>query len=164
MEKDKKTGRRSFFNVFDIVVLIIIAALVVFLFLAREGLGNRASKKNVTYVVEFAMVHENVTPHIQEGDVLVDKVKKFSVGTVEKVEVFPAESYISDLENGGQVKVEEPHYDRVLVTISAEADVTDSEVTVDNGFTVRVGLGVYLRGPGYECTGTVVEMNREELK
>ncbi len=164
MEKDKKTGRRSFFNVFDIVVLAIVVALAVFLFLAREGLGERASKKNVIYVVEFTAVHENMVPLIQKGDVLVDKIKKFSAGTVEKVEVFPAENYISDLVNGGLVKVEEPHYNRVLVTLSAEADVTDMEVMVDNGFPIRVGLGVVLRGPGYEYSGFIIEMNRGELE
>ncbi len=164
MEKDKKTGRRSFFNVFDIVVLAIVVALAVFLFLAREGLGGRASKKDITYVVEFGAVHETMAPLIQEGDVLVDKIKKFTVGTVEKVEFLPAETFVPDLVNGGLVKVEEYHYKRVLVTISAEAKVTEADVMVDNGFLVRVGMGVTLRGPGYECAGFIIEMDRGELE
>ncbi len=160
----KKKGIGRFFNLFDVIAIAVILALAAVLVLVGRGLGGDGESMEITYVVEIPSIQESMAGLISPGDALVDRIKKYDVGTIESVELSTARVLVNDQINGGASYVEVPDECEAVITIKAPAVVTDTEITVDKGYVIRVGSSVVLKGPGYQISGTIIALNREELE
>ncbi len=169
MEKERKQ-RRSIFNLFDLVLIVIAVALGVILFLnARQDedpaagtVGLTGDRVNVRFTVEIQEAEEVVTDILKEGEPLVDREKKYNLGTVESVEVGPAFRAVTDYETQTYRLTEVPGLYRALVTVTTEGVADERSITVDGGYVVRVGKTVYGKVPGGAFSGTIVAIERVE--
>lgn len=164
MEKKK----HSIFNVFDIVVILIAVALAAVLFFTRSS-GSSTSDDaadtksgTVTYTVELTGMVNGSAELVSVGDELVDKVKKYDVGTVKAVEVSNTVRQVQDLVNGGTVESEMSTQQTATVTVEAPCTETEADILVAGGYPIKVGLQVSLKGPGYYGTGYIVGVERGE--
>ena len=167
MEKESKQ-RRSIFNLFDLALIVIAIALGIVLYLgahrdeepAAGTVGLTESRVNVRYTLEISEAEEFVTELVKEGEPLVDREKKYNLGTIESVEVGPAVRSVIDYETGVQRLSEVPGRYRVLITVTTEGVADERNITVDGGFVVRVGKSVLGKVPGGIFTGTIVAIER----
>ena len=165
MEKKK----HSIINVFDIVVIAIAVALAALLFLTRSsgtasdsGTEETAKSGTVTYTIELSGMVNGSAEKISVGDKLVDKVKKYDIGTVTAVEVTNTVRQVQDLVNGGTVEAEMSTLETATVTLEAPCTETDTDILVAGGYDIKVGLSVSVKGPGYYGTGYIVGIERGE--
>ena len=163
MEKKKL----KFFNLFDIIVLLIALILLAVLFFMgkgaapADGAGVGTSQK-VTYTLELTGMQNGAAELIKPGDRLTDKIKKYDIGTVVSVETKITTMQVEDYENGGVIDSPVSTQQTAVVVVEADCTETDSQITVGNGYIVRVGATANIRGPGYAGTGYVIEMERGE--
>ena len=157
----EKRGKRGIFNLFDIIVIVIVLALAaVLLFVRAERSGEEASSGTVVYTMEFEGMRNGAADLISEGDQLVDKVKKYNIGTVLSVDIEPTVRQVNDYVNGGLVESVVDDQQTATIVVEAECTETSSQITVDGGYIIRAGLTVSVRGPGYWGTGRIISVDR----
>ncbi len=162
MAKDRKN--RKIFNLFDIIVIVIIIALAGLLFFIREGRDAQESTSagTVRYTLELVGMQNGSADLIQEGDQLVDKVKKYDIGTVVSVEVTPTYRQAYDYVNGGLIESLVDDQQTAVIVVEADCTESSSQITVDGGYVIRAGLTASVRGPGYWGTGYIISVDRGE--
>ncbi len=163
MKDENKPKKRSVFNLFDIVVLLVIVVLAAVLIMIRSGGAEQvfAEPQPIHYTLELTSLINGSGSDIKVGDQLMDRIAKYDIGVVEEVEVTPMRNLVSDLENGTLVLREVPDHENVYVTLSADAIITDTEITVSTGYIIRVGSSVSVSGPGYQAAGTIVAIRED---
>ena len=164
MGKEKRSNGKSIFNLFDIIVIVIIVALAILLFFIREERTAQESTSagTVTYTLELVGMQNGAADLIGEGDQLVDKVKKYNIGTVVSVEVMPTYRQVYDYVNGGLVESLVDDQQTAIIVVEAECTESSSQITVDGGYVIRAGLTASVRGPGYWGTGYIMSVDRGE--
>lgn len=166
MENRKKPKLWGILNIFDIVLILVAILLGVVIFMARSGGDEEetptgAGMTPLRYTVEFTNLREEFADSVQVGDQFIDKIKKYSMGTVESVEVTPNIRDVVDYDNARVVRVETPGYVTLLVTIVGEATQTEKTILMDGGYEMRVGMGVNAKSPRFSANGTVLYIERE---
>ena len=162
MDKNKK---HSLFNLFDIVVIALILILAAVLLLVNVGQSRESEDAGtVTYTMLLEGMRNNSGNLISPGDELVDKVKKYNIGTVVSVDVETAERQVNDYENGGLVDSVVEDQQNAIVIVEADCTETSSQITVDGGYIIRAGLTVSVRGPGYWGTGYIISVDRGDAR
>lgn len=162
MENKKK---RSILNLFDIIVILIAAVLGVVLLASRSGSssdGTAANTHSVRYTIELSEMRNGAEELIKPGDVLVDKIKKYDMGTVESVEIKNSVRQVEDLTDGKIIESELSTLKTAIVTVVADCTETATGITVAGGFEVMVGLPVYAKGPGYYSAGYIIGIERND--
>lgn len=162
--EEKKPQKRSILNIFDIVVIIIAIALAAVLFLYKSG-GTEAvlaETGTVTYTIELTSLQNYSTDLISEGDKLVDNIKKYDIGTIKSVDVTNTVRQAKDMESGATYDVELDSLKTAIIVVESECTETDTQITVAGGYTIRVGLSVNVKGPGYYGTGYIIAVDRGE--
>jgi len=164
--KKRTNGIFRFLNLFDIIVILVVIALVLVLYFARsENPATPAVQSStVIYTVALTPMVNNSAELIKVGDELVDKLKKYDLGTVKDVSVEVAKKRADDLVNGGAVYGEMQSQQSAIVTIESACTQTATQITVGGGFTVRVGETVNVRGPGYNGIGYIISIDREDAQ
>ena len=160
MEENKK--RRSILNLFDIVVILVALALAAVLLIPRQSASDSpdAESGTVRYTIELTGMQNGSAELIQEGDSLVDRIKRYSIGTVQSVEVTNTLRQVEDYENGVVRYVESSTLQTAILVIEAPCTQTDTQITVSGGYAIRVGLPVSVLGPGYYGTGYILAVER----
>ena len=160
MEDNKK--RRSLLNLFDIVVILIGLVLAAVLLIPRQsGPENVAPERGtVRYTIELTGMLNGSAEQIEPGDALVDRVKKYEIGTVQSVEVYTTTRLVEDYEKGVVWNAPLSTQQSALIVVEAPCTQSDMEILVGGGFTIRVGLSVNVNGPGYYGSGTIVAVER----
>lgn len=120
MANEKKKSWRDVFNLFDVVVILVIIALGAVLVLF-SGRGNKGDSSTVRYTVEFTNMQNNTASLVQVGDSLVDRVKKFDLGKVVSVEVGATVRQLQDFEEGGTREAVASTLQTATVVIEASA-------------------------------------------
>ncbi len=151
-------------NLFDIIIiLIVIAAAGIFIFMQTRGEDSQstaAKNSTIEYTVEIANISDKTEGMIKPGDSIVDKVKKYNIGTVKSVEYYPATKEAFDYEKGAAKYSELPGRLSAAVTITAECTESDSAAVVGGGFEVRTGTETSIVGPGYSGAGYIISVVR----
>lgn len=166
MEKEnKKKGIRGLFNLFDLALIILAAALAALLIFGGGGDGGGiaapgGAQTAVRYTLELTGLENGSASLIKPGDPVVDRIKKYSIGTAESVEITPTVKSVTDEASGKVVRTEVPGQETALVTVTAMADETDRDITVDGGFIVKVGTSVNVKTPGVSAAGFIVAVER----
>jgi len=156
-------------NLFDIIILalIVLGGLAYFAVtnMSRSGgvaLPTATSTRTVRYTIELASMLEDAAALINEGDVIVDRIEKRTLGKVIAVEIVPAVIPVKDIFTGEQLLEAQPNRLTANLTLEATAAETASALTVDGGFIVRAGAQVTVAGPGYAGMGYVLSVERED--
>lgn len=163
MANEKKKSWRDLFNLFDVVVILIILALGAVLVLF-SGKGSKAAASTVRYTVEFTNMQNGTASLIQAGDSLVDRVKKFDLGKVVSVEVSDTVRQVQDFEHGGMKEVTSETRQTATVVIEAAASETEQDILVSGGYLLKIGTQVSAKGPGYFCSGVVLAIERSDAQ
>jgi len=152
-------------NLFDIIIIAcaLIAAVLIINYASRSGGGASiipaGTQETVTYTLELQGMRYGTAELIQVGDTLIDKVERRALGTVVSFELKPALTLSNDSTTGDRIISEIPGRIDAIITVSAPATVTDSQISVD-GFALRVGARVSVNGPIYNGTGFIAYVER----
>ena len=148
-------------NLFDGIVLAL--ALAVGAFLLWTAMKPQipdeaapASTSSVRYTVRLQRL--GTSELIRTGDQVADNIKNYVVGEVTAVEAVPCRRRVLDRENLRKVWAETDAFEDILLTLESPCQITDSAITLDGGYELRVGSTAYLRGIGYMGAGPVVSI------
>lgn len=159
MSKEKMKWRP---NLFDIIVILIGIAAVAILFVVNRPAETAASPSTskVSYTINLLNLPEGTYEHIQVGDTIIDNVKKLNMGTVTAIEAIPYTVSATDKENGVVYQAPVDGWETILLTLEADAVVTDSSITATSGYVIQVGSSVKALGPTYAGTGYILNIQR----
>lgn len=148
-------------NLFDGIVLVLALAVGAFLLwtAVKPKVPDEAapvSTSSVRYTVRLQRCIPGTSELIRTEDEIADNIKNYVVGKVVDVEAVPYRRRVLDRENLRSVWAESDQYEDILLTLGAPCQITDSAITVDGGYQLRVGTTAYLRGPGYMGSGPIV--------
>ena len=159
--ENTKTRRKWHPNLFDVViVLLIVAVAAVLYFMLRPTAGNVVQTVPMRYTVEMLNLPEGTSKMMDVGDTIIDSSKNYGMGKVVEVKVIPYTVECDDVENGVTRQAVVPGYETVLLTLEANMVVTDSSITTEGGYLVRVGQSSKAKGDNYAATGYVVGIER----
>ena len=167
MENENRKPGKLKINFFDIVIIVVVVALAGAYAIHRIGGGSAVNSsstetRELTYQLEITDLDENTKALIHEGDEVIDKVKKYEIGTVQKVEIYPFLRLTEDKENGRYFYTEEQDRCNALLTIKVKCQDDGDTLTADSGYEIRVGQNVSLVGPGYSGAGYITNIERVE--
>lgn len=165
MENQKSKQGKLKLNFFDLVIIVVVVALAGAYAVHRIGGGSAVDSssvesKELVYTIQIDDLDENTLPLIHEGDELMDKVKKYKIGSVQKVEFFPYERTTEDKDNGRYILVKDPERYSAALTVKVECKDDGMTLKADSGFEIRVGQGISLVGPGYSGGGYIIGIER----
>ena len=156
-------------NLFDGIVLVL--ALCVGAFLGYTYLkpapapaeqAGVVAASTVRYTVKFQKMMEGTETLVEPGDLLVDNIKNYKLGTVVATEVLPCTTRVEDHVNKQVVRAEVPGHVDLLVTVESDrATLGDDAVVLDGGYKLRVNTTAYIKGEGYMASGPVMFIERE---
>ena len=167
MENENVKKRKLKLNFFDLVIIVVVVALAGAYAVHRIGGGSAVDTSSVktrelVYTLQIDDLNENTLPLVHKGDELMDKVKKYEIGTVEKVEFFPFERTTEDKENGRYIMVKDPERYSAALTVEVKCQDDGKALIADSGFKIRVGQSVSVVGPGYSGGGYITSIERGE--
>ena len=163
IEKEKHMKLKI--NFFDLVIIIVVVALAAAYAVHRIGGGSAVSTsssetRELTYVLEITDLDESTESLIHKGDSLIDKVKKYEIGTVDSVKVYPYQRLTEDKDQGRYFYTEETDRCSAALTVKVKCVDDGDTLTADSGFEIRVGQSVSLVGPGYSGAGYIIGIER----
>jgi hypothetical protein len=164
--ENKKGKPRWKLNIFDIIIIavvIIAAGVLLYLWRFSGNSSNGAATIPVHYTIELNGMLGGTSEKINEGDTVMDSTKKFIMGTVVSVTSGPATTPQKNLETGDTVVSEVPDKEAVLIELMCNCASTDSQITAESGYVIRIGGEVTAAGPGYAGKGYVVAIERGDL-
>lgn len=172
MEQENKK-RRSILNLFDLTVIAVVMVLAIVVFF-----GNRTAPStqdpaavgqspvltpvdvSLRYTLELEGVEEQVVELFKKGEPLIDLEKKYSLGTIESIDVTPTRGFVADVEKGEFVYAVEPGLYTVHLHMTTTGVADGRNITVDGGYTIRIGKYVIGKVPGGTFTAYVVGLER----
>ena len=132
------------FNIIDILIIVVIAAGLVWFFGFR-GDTNAAASGEETFIITYMSPSypEFVTPFIKTGDSVEDFIKGGGIGTVTDVTV--AQGYdVREGADGLMVKSPKEGYEQITIVTEARGRKGENGVII-NGNTYLVGMYVTMR-------------------
>jgi flagellar basal body-associated protein FliL len=156
LAKKKKHGRFNLVDFLLIVVVLLIVAMVIYMFAPFSKLRTwmTQEQKAIEYTIEIVGVEREFVEKIKENDVVVDSVSKNTIGSVSAVDYntrYTELQYVSGTQENTGVLAEYPNRYNVIVTISASADYVEGEGYSVNHCRIAVGEELSLRFPDYSC-------------
>lgn len=159
--ENTKTRRKWRPNLFDVVIVLLIVMVgAVLYFVLRPTAGNVVQTVPMRYTVEMLNLPEGTSRLVDVGDTIIDNSKNNGMGKVVEVKVVPYTEECDDVENGVIRQAAVPGYETILLTLEANMVVTDSSITTEGGYLVRVGQPSNTEGDNYAATGYVVGIER----
>ena len=156
-------------NLFDGIVLVL--ALCVGAFLGYTYLkpapapaeeAGAVTTSTVRYTVKFQKMMEGTETLVEPGDVLIDNIKNYKLGTVVATEVMPCTTRVEDHVNKQVVRADVPGHVDLLVTVESDrATLGADAVVLDGGYKLRVNTTAYIKGEGYMASGPIMFIERE---
>ena len=158
-EAEKVENKKHKINIFDIVVVIVVAVIAIagYKYLHREKI---AETKTIRYTFEMVDNYEGFSDLIHVGDDITDNVKNYYMGKVVDVKSEPYTKLVNDIETGTVKEAVVPNRERDLVTVEANVTESASDLKVNGYYTVKSGLEVAAKGPGYAGRGYILTVER----
>jgi hypothetical protein len=157
--------RKRKFNIVDLALVLIIAAVVVAaVFVGNKLLGNGGSVAagadsiTIEFSIQFKEIPDSGTGNLTVGDVVREANSKTPIGQVEEIFFEPySELVYVDGEQAGGVMAEKDGYVNMLVTLRAQATHDERGYYV-NGIKILVGQQLEVWSPGYSSQGWCMEI------
>lgn len=163
--KHYKKRRLDFLNLFDIILISLAVALVLGVGFFKFGLGDAGPTSqaiNVEYMIEIESFLEDKKEVIQPGDRLTEKIKKQDMGQVKSVRFGPSVNPVIDYDEQKTLYSPNPGFLSAEITLEGRGQESETAITLDSGFEVRVGTKVQVQGPNYSGEGYLVGIERGE--
>jgi len=155
-------------NLFDTIVLVLALAVGgVLAFIALKPAAPvddpaAAAASTVRYVVRFNRMLEGTEKLVEPGDILIDNIKNYNIGTVVSTEVRPHLVRVVDQQERRVGTDELEGYVDLYVTVECDSAVIgEREIVLGGGYTLRGNTTAYIRGEGYMASGPIISIQRE---
>ncbi len=165
IEKEyKKVSETKFKKKFNVLDVIIIAAVLVLGLLAFKFLRKTEVITVPTVEVTYTFRSDEQTPYSTEmvdvGSEIYDSVKNYYIGKVVKKEDVPATR--SDYDNDAEIyrSAEVDGKVNLLLTIQVDAMIQGKDIMADNAYDIKVGNQAFLRSKGFAAAGYIVSIER----
>lgn len=152
------------FNILDLIIIIVLVlAIAGAAWFFQRSKGSSEGTQSISYVVEVTNVTQDLKDSVQIGDTVIDGVKKTQIGTITNVEVInqTTDTYSPDLDT--IVKTEKPGYYTLQITCQADADVSDSAISV-NSYRIAIGNTIYFQSKHFAAEGYCIKINTGEVQ
>lgn len=169
MENKKKRVFLRIFNLFDLALIAIALVVLAVILLTRDNSSGQLTGQvqrtvSVRYTVELSEIENGAAANIKAGAPVVDAIKKYSIGTVESVQISPTRASVPDEGSDIVRYAQVPGQETATVVITAKAVETDADIIIDGGYLVKVGLPASVRIPGLRATGFIVDVERSDAQ
>lgn len=158
VENEHKIRR---FNLLDIVIiiLVLIAGIVGYKFL-NKGESTSVNTQKIIYQVRTQESEPVVYDKITLDTNIYDSVKNYYMGKVVSKESIPSTRDVLDEKNEKYVVAEVNDKIDIIITIEADATMTDKDIILGGGYPIKVGNSAYVKGKGYAGIGYVISIER----
>jgi len=158
-ERDMRGENRKF-NGFD-VALVVIALLVaggLWLLLSNrdEAVEDSRIGDEVVYLVEVNNLFAWQAEQVQIGDRLQEAVRHVPIGEVIDIDVRPFETRVYEDATQEITFQSVPDRYTLILTVRAEAEVTEQEVLAEGEHPIRGGMTLHFSGPGYAFSSGII--------
>jgi hypothetical protein len=165
--KAKKPGWRI--NVFDVIIIavILLAAAALLLVWRLSGAGGNDDPiitKTLTYTIEIRGMEEGTTDNIKAGDMILDSIKKYEMGTVVSCEIVPSTMSKPNYYTGDTVLSEVPGQWTAIIELESQCTDNDADITASSGYLIKVGKEIHASGPGYAGLGYIIAIDRGDIE
>ena len=168
---ENKPKKKSIFNVFDIALILIAAALALVVFISRSPSKNAPAPETdepvpgmVSYTVEITGMQNGTAHLVSVGDKLVERSHKWDMGTVTAVEVVPTARRTFNEYTMEYSDVDTELTETAIITILASCTEDAGNINVAGNQPIKVGTSIRMNGPGYYGAATVIGIERGSLK
>lgn len=165
MNRTAAKRKRRGLNLFDLFVLVVIAAvaiLAVYLIGGNRGIASSGTPVKVTYKVEIENVSAKVRDSVQTNVSVRDGVRKTALGTIVSSKYSNTYFMKGNVDTGEVVKATVDNRFNVELTCEAEGLLQNGRITIGD-YTMAVGTAVSLQSPGISGTGYCIALNYEEI-
>lgn len=148
----KKTKKRP--NLFDIVILLVLLGIMAVVWFLVHGSGEGTETVTRTYTIELDDLEPGMEKGVSVGDPVTDNVKNYAMGTVVEMSTEPCIALTTDQESGTLRSAQVPGKITLYLTVEAETQETEKNITTVSGYDLKVGTSVsctvgQLTAPGY---------------
>lgn len=154
---DKRLRLAGKVSLFDLLLILIVAAVVAFAVRMSEikDVMAGSAAKPITFTVELTQQDEGFYSHVRPGQKVYDNQKGYYLGELIKAEEVPYMGLAPD--TSLEVVREYPVEGRscLLVTVKADAQLSD-EFTLVNDVEISVGKEMFIRGADFAGKGYCV--------
>lgn len=153
-------AKRKFrLNIFDIVIVLIVAVIAVglYVFTHRETV---VETKKLIYTIELRNVPEGFTNLVKEGDELTDGVKNYNMGKVLSAERQDFKLLSNDYNTNTILDSVVPEKETCVIRVEADVTETAMDYKVNGNFLVKAGIEINVHGPGYAGNGYILSIDR----
>lgn len=164
----KKTYK---FNIIDFILIVIIIAAVsvlIYIMLGNNIFGG-SETTTILYTVEIPQIR-NVflsSAHlITKGTKMIDSVRGYDIGEIQKCTITDAVQTTTDLETGVVKRAAYPDHSKITITVMAKCKKDKAKFEV-NGKTIMVGVRLDFRTPYLVSYGNCIaveEVNEDGSK
>jgi len=161
----KKTYKFNFIDFVLIVVIIAAVSLLIYIMLGNNLLMG-SEDTIILYTIEIREIRNDFLGSIDlltKGTTIIDSVRSYNIGEVQKVTVTDAYANATDLENGVVVSKQYPDHKKVTITVKAKCKRDKAKYEV-NGKIIMVGTRLDFRTPYLVSYGNcvdIVEINED---
>ncbi len=164
---ENKPKNKSIFNVFDIALILIAAALAVVIFISRSPSKDAPALETgeltegmVSYTVEITGMQNGTAHLVSVGDKLVERSHKWDMGTVTAVDVVPTTRRTQN-QYTNEFRDTDTHLtETAIITILASCTEDAGNINVAGNQPIKIGQSVRMNGPGYYGSATVIAIER----
>lgn len=154
----QKNNKKLRFNIIDFlitVIILLVVALLAYIFVFSGKGENTSNTTKITYVLEVRDVRDEIVPKAlaNEGATVIEGTSKYNLGKIVEISSKKATIDSCDPETGEYLEVDFANHQHVSFIVEAEA-VKDSRTGRYgiNGFEISIGTLVYLRLPNFSGT------------
>lgn len=160
-EKGKLFGRVNIIDFCIVFVLVIVIIGGIFIINMLSNSQIRDTNQAVRYDVEFRYKPKEFGESIQIGGEVRSSIDGSYLGKLVNKKIVPSANIIPNAEEGKYVKAELPEEYDVIITIEANAVITDQEILAE-GKDIKIGKQMFIKGKGYASPGFIVGIDYEE--
>ncbi|MBR6427502.1 MAG: DUF4330 domain-containing protein [Clostridia bacterium] len=162
MEKNRK---KAGFNIIDVLLIAVFAALVVYLVYHVRGfeiVGKNSGKtaKTVAVGLEFSPLRDELHNCISVGDAVYDAATGKQIGEITNVSYTDCVYTGVNKTTGENVKSTLPGYVTLTATFSASATYKDGSAILNGTDIVADGI-LHIRTAGFEGNGRIIRIEEE---
>ena len=160
---DKNGNIKGKFNIIDIIVLILIAAVIVGITVRYGSSVTTAVKSDeeFEYVVEVESVRDFTIKALEKKGKVTDKNSTLDLGEIVDVEVEPTE-YRSTTADGRIVFAEQPKRYNARVTIRTRGKESDNSYITEDSNELSVGRTTEIFSKYVHTTGKIMSVEKTE--
>lgn len=160
-EKVKEEPKIKKINVLDIfiILIVVIACILGYSFIKKDEVVINDNIQKVVYKIRTNESLPQMYEMIEENTTLYDSLKNYNIGTIISKEYEKTTRYGVNQEERKVVPTIVDDKIDVILTVEANATVTDKKITVGD-YELKVGNEAYIRGKGYAAAGYIISIER----